>query len=184
MLKLPVPYLSQGDSANLCVPVCLKMVIDYLKEATGDPKIPSFSVRQISKIVRTKSGGTDFPDVEEINERLEKIVPSLEFEVDDRSYQFREIEDELVHQRPAIAWLYISDAEGGCYHAAVVIGYDEVNQRIMLNDPLRGQISMLVGEFMTEWQRTEQMLIRVRLGDRLQRRITEYFEQPEVGGAM
>jgi hypothetical protein len=55
---------------------------------------------------------------------------------------------------------------------------------VMLNDPLRGQISITVGDFMAEWQGTEQSLIRLRLGDRLQRRITEYIEQPEVEEAM
>lgn len=178
-----MPYLSQGDSGNLCVPVCLKMLLDYLKEATRDPKIPSFSVQQIARIVHTKQDGTDFPDVEEINKRLEKTVPSLEFEVDDRSYQFREIEDELLQQRPVIAWLYVRDVDGGSFrHAAVVTGDAKVDQKMMLNDPFRGQISIPVGDFMAEWQRTEQMLIRVKLGDRLQRKMTEYFEQPDVDG--
>ncbi len=183
-MKLPVPYISQGDSGNLCAPACLKMVLDYLREATGDSKIPDFSLRQIAKIVHTKIDGTDFPDIQEINEKLERPIPSLEFEVDDRSHQFREIEDALEHQCPAIAWLHFDTGEGECCHAAVVVGYDRVGQTIMLNDPLRGQITLTVGDFMGEWQRTEQMLIRVKLGDRLQRRITEYFEQPAVEEAV
>jgi ABC-type bacteriocin/lantibiotic exporter with double-glycine peptidase domain len=160
------------------------MVIDYLKEVTGDSKIPSFSIRQIARIVHTKHDGTDFDDIQEINKKLERVVPSLEFEVDSRSYQFREVEAELAHQRPVIAWLYINDEKGGCYHTAVLVGYDRLNQMVMLNDPLRGQISITVGDFMAEWQGTEQSLIRLRLGDRLQRRITEYIEQPEVEEAM
>jgi len=184
LLKLPVPYISQGESGNLCVPACLKMVLDFLREVTGDPKIPSLSVKRIARIVHTGHDGTDFEDVQEINKNLEKTVPSLEFEVDPRSYQFREIEAELAHQRPVIAWLYISDEKRACCHAAVVVGYDRVNQMIILNDPLRGEVSIKVGDLMAEWQRTEQSLIRLRLGDRLQRRITEYIEQPEAEEAM
>ena len=182
-MSLPVPYVSQGDDGNFCVPACLKMILDYLGKATGNPSL-SFSLKQIARIIHTKSDGTDFDDVVDINKRLERVVPSVEFEVNPRPYNFKDIEHELANQRPVIAWLYISDANGGCCHSAVVTGYDRINQKIMINDPLRGQLSMAVGDFMDEWQKTSQTLIRLKLGTRIQRRMTEFTGQPEVEEGM
>ena len=180
MPVLPVPYISQGDSENLCVPVCLKMMLDYLEEVTGDSRIPTPSIRTIARIIGTTPDGTDFNGVAAINKRLERVIPSVAFEVNERSYQFSDIETELAQRRPVIAWIFVSDDKGGgCWHAAVITGYDRQNQAISLNDPMRGQISLTVQQFMAEWVKGDQTLIRLMVGDRLQRKITEYMEQPE-----
>lgn len=176
-MSLSVPYLSQGDEGNLCVPLCLKMVLEYLATATGNTNLSALSVKQIARAVHTKPDGTDFEDVDDINLKLEKIVPSVEFEVNDKRYDFKAIESELARRTPVIAWLYLKDADGSGWHSVVVTGYDRINQRIMVNDPWRGQLSMTVGDFMREWH--NQMLIRLKLGTRIQRRITEFTEQPE-----
>ena len=154
------------------------MMLDYLRKVTGDTRIPSPDVKDIAKIVHTRPDGTDFDDVAAINRKLEAVVPSLAFEVYRKSYQFGDIEAELARQRPVIAWIFLSDKKGGCWHSVVVIGYDKQNQTVSLNDPLRGPISITVGQFMAEWMKAEQTLIRLRVGDRLQRKITEYIEQP------
>jgi hypothetical protein len=176
-MSLGVPYVSDEDG-NLCVPSCIKMVLDYVRNAVqGEVSLPSFELEEIMEIVETQATGTDFMNVRKMNVKLEKTVPSVEFDVNPASRQFRDIEEELAERRPVIAWLYVTIDEDGCYHAVVITGYDRTRQIIMLNDPMRGKIEQQVGQFMAEWQKTGQMLIKLKVGKKVQRKLTEYLEE-------
>ena len=77
MVKLDVERFGQAQPFQ-CVPVCVKMVLEYLRNNHGE-KIPRLSVSKISRIVRTMREGTIPKDVERINGYLSKGNPVVEF---------------------------------------------------------------------------------------------------------
>lgn len=158
------------------------MAIDYVRRVLAEPapQIPSFEVKEIAKIVGTTVTGTELRNVPDINRALERSIPSVEFVVDYVSHDFREIEEELAHYRPVIPWLFIREAGREYEHTLVVRGYEPQQQLIDVNDPQRGNgrpTQMPITQFIEEWEGTERMLIKLKVGARIQRRLTEYMEK-------
>ena len=56
MTELNVPLWGQ-PTRNYCVPTCLKMILEFLRQKYGDA-IPKLSISQIARIVNTQWDGT------------------------------------------------------------------------------------------------------------------------------
>lgn len=77
MVKLDVERFGQAQPYQ-CVPVCIKMILEYLRKNHGDG-IPRVSISKISRIVKTMKEGTIPKDVEKMNDVLCKGNPVVEF---------------------------------------------------------------------------------------------------------
>jgi predicted double-glycine peptidase len=157
------------------------MTLDYVRKVlseSGTPQVPSFELPQIAKIVGTTVVGTELKNVRNMNEALEKAIPSVEFDVDFKSHDFKEIEEELAKSRPCIAWLLVRETGSREYwHSVVIRGFDRRNQTVSVNDPQRGQMDMQTAQFIEEWEGTERTLIKLKVGEKIQRKLTEYMEE-------
>ena len=117
------------------------------------------------------------PNVRNINTALQRAIPSVEFTVDSRPHDFKEIERELARLKPVIPWLLVREPPREYEHTIVVTGYDRVNQQMARsNDPQRssGPSLMDVTQFIQEWEGTERTLIKLKVNQRVQRMITEW----------
>ncbi len=144
------------------------------------PEVPTFEIRHIAKIVRTRDNGTWQPNVRNINTALQRSIPSVEFTVDSKAHDFKEIEQELARSKPVIPWLLIHEPGRDYEHTIVVTGYNRVNQQIAVNDPMpsrsNGPSLMNITQFIEEWEATERTLIKLKVNQRVQRMLTEWVE--------
>ena len=79
MTELNVPLFGQ-PARNYCVPACLKMEIEFLRQKYGDA-IPRLSIGQIARIVNTQWDSTAPKDIENINKYFEAKL-FIEFEAE------------------------------------------------------------------------------------------------------
>jgi hypothetical protein len=71
-LDVPIEYQENGFS---CVPVCILMVLKYLKDRFS-AGFPNLDLDTISEAIKTDEGGTAFEKVKNINELFKKTSPS------------------------------------------------------------------------------------------------------------
>lgn len=157
-----------------CVPACLKMILDYIRPTLDmEENIPIFEVEQIADIVETKEDGTSFEDVRNLNKEILKANPSVEFATR-RQSNIKEIIEEINHRRPIIVGIAIE--ESGVYnHSVVITGIDMGNQLIYYNDPIYGEREEGLGSFMSKWERFDNYIIKLKLGERQQRKLEEWM---------
>jgi len=179
MPKVEVPLYLQPH-IDFCVPTCIKMVLDSLRLAHGE-KIPRLSIRTIRKTVRTQEGrGTTFDDIDRINQRLLPSIPSVKF-CPEFPCEWSTVGKENREGRPIIAWLWIPDDRDpqrirGCGHSVVITDLDESLGEVFYNDPLKGECKEDTGSFISKWEHeaVNRTLIRVEVGERKQREISEF----------
>jgi len=159
----------------------MKMVLEHLRNIYGN-KIPRLSIKTIAKIVRAEiGGGTVFQDVVRINEALLSAEPSVEF-IPEYPCDWKEIVEENEKGKPIIAWVWLSDNRGhGCGHSVVVFEIDRSEGTIYYNDPAHGVIEEDIGKFISKWEHEDvnRSLIKVKVGERIQRKIPEYLKEIE-----
>jgi hypothetical protein len=172
---LDVPVVYQEDDFS-CVPVCIKMVLEFLRVQNRGGYIPNMDVREIAETVATDELGTSLENVRKINEKLVKAVPSLEF-APEVNCGFAELEREIVQGKPVIAWVRIPFS-----HSIVVTGVDTALLTVYYNDPQKGKRQMEMGKFMSSWLEADNVLIKVKVGEKLQRIMPEYVENMEKKG--
>jgi len=117
--------------------------------------------------------GTPLENVDEINKKLQKAVPSVEF-ITKLNCRFEEIENEISEGRPVIAWVKIPYP-----HSIVVTGLNKDLLIIYYNDPELGKKQIEIGKFISAWNRTDNVLVKVKIGEKIQRIIPEYAEKKE-----
>jgi len=172
---LDVPLIYQEKDFT-CVPVCIKMVLDSIRAQNTNGYIPTMNVEEISMTIGTDELGTSLEDVEKINEKLVKAIPSIEF-VAEMNRGFDEIEKEILQGKPVIAWIKIPYA-----HSVVITGVDKTLLTVYYNDPQRGKKQMDMGKFISCWQEADNTLIKVKIGEKIQRIMPEYAEKSEQKG--
>ena len=187
--KLDIPLIRQEDSYS-CVPICLKMILDFLneflKETSSDVVLPSFEVADIAKIVNTREDGTLLDDVKNLNQNKDilRAIPSIEIETK-MLCNLNEIETEVSENRPVIAWLVVSTNGRKFKHSVVVTGLDIENHLIFYNDPFFGKQQANIGSFVSMWEKMDRTLIKVKIGKRKQRLLEEWLRtRTQQGGEM
>ncbi len=171
-LNLDVPLEYQEDDFS-CTPVCIKMVLDYVRKQNPEDYIPNLSVEEISETMGTDELGTPLENVENINEKLQKALPSVEF-VSEMNCSFIEIEKEISDGKPVIAWVRIPHP-----HSIVVTGLNKALLIVQYNDPELGKRQIEMGRFISAWNQNDNVLIKVKIGEKVQRIIPEYAEKKE-----
>ncbi|MGF3573532.1 MAG: cysteine peptidase family C39 domain-containing protein [Candidatus Bathyarchaeia archaeon] len=171
-MNLDVPMEYQEDDFS-CVPVCIKMVLEYVRKHYSSGFIPNLNIKEISEAIETDELGTALENVKKINEKLVKAVPSIEF-VAELNCNFAEIEHEIFNNRPVIAWIKIPFC-----HSVVITGLNKESLIIYYNDPQRGKECMNLGKFMSAWREIDNVLIKVKIGEKVQRILPEYTGKSE-----
>ncbi|MGD0496207.1 MAG: C39 family peptidase [Candidatus Bathyarchaeia archaeon] len=169
---LEVPVVYQEDDFS-CVPACIKMVLEFVRTQNPGAYVPNVETREIGETIGTDELGTSLDDVKKINDKLLKTVPSVEF-VTEMNCSFFEIEKEILQGKPVIAWIKIPYS-----HSVVVTGLDTTLLIVYYNDPQRGKRQMEMGKFISCWGEVDNTLIKVKVGEKLQRIMPEYVPKTE-----
>lgn len=170
--KLDIPLVFQEHDFS-CVPTCIKMVLDFIQEQNPEGYIPEIDLEEVSSAIGTDELGTALENVKNINKKLEKAVPSIEFEAL-MNCNLDEIESEILKGNPVIAWI-----KNPFPHSIVLTGLDKELLVVYCNDPQKGKVRMEMGEFMSAWERMDNVLIKVKIGEKIQRIIPEYSQKGE-----
>jgi len=149
-------------------------------------RAPDLDLEKIGKIIETRKDGT-FPE-KILNLNSEKIseiasaIPSIEFEFKLKSHSMDEIEKELADKQPPIAWIRLYDSEHrkSCAHAVVITDVDKEKGRICYNDPIFGEKSELITDFLARWDEEYRILIKVKIGKKKQRMLEEFGKEKEL----
>jgi len=174
MAQLDVPLILQENDFS-CTPVCIKMVLEYIRKKFVD--IPELDIPTISKALKTDEAGTMFMNLKGINEALLKSFPSVDF-IHGWGHKLEEIEEEIKQaQRPVIAWVYMPSPQGEFPHSIVITDVDRENLLIYYNDPVYGKKQIPLGQFISMWEKSFSILIKVKIGERRQRFIEEYAQE-------
>jgi len=169
---LDVPLEYQEDDFS-CVPVCIKMILEFVRMQNIGGYVPNMTVEEISKAIGTDQDGTPLDTIEAINKKLLKSVPSVEFVVAENC-SFDEADSEILKGRPVIAWVRIPHS-----HSIVVTGIDKDSLIVKYNDPEVGKKQMELGRFISSWNESGNVLIKVKIGEKIQRIMPEYAEKIE-----
>lgn len=172
-LDVPLEYQKNDFS---CVPVCIRMVLEFVRNQNPSGYIPNLNVEEISEAIGTDELGTALENVKKINKKLVKAVPSIEF-VAEINCSFAEVENEILQGKPVIAWVKIPFP-----HSIVVTGLNKESLILYYNDPQKGKVKIEMGRFMSNWNETDNVLIKVKIGEKIQRIIPEYAEKSEQNG--
>jgi ABC-type bacteriocin/lantibiotic exporter with double-glycine peptidase domain len=167
IMPLDVPIEYQDDDFS-CTPVCMKMVLEYVKEkfSSGFPKL---DIAKISEVLKTSAdiGGTTLDNIKNINDEFRKTRPSLEF-VSGINHKIEDIVKEVKdNQLPVIAWLMMPDPNGDYPHSIVITDIDEDNLIIYYNDPVYGKETMSIRDFTDMWDGNSRVLIRIKIGEKV-----------------
>ena len=178
MPKLNVPLWGQ-PSRNYCVPACIKMILEYLRQDYGDD-IPRLSLSKIARIVETQWDGTAPKDVENINKYF-KAKLCIKFKAQFMAH-FPDIEKELAEKRPVIVWINIATFPDLLWHAVIVCGFDPDTNSVFFNDPWDNrEKAEEVGVFIQKW-RTEAKMVKLLISKAEQTSLEAYPKEQLDGG--
>jgi len=172
-----VPIYSQPDNFT-CVPTSLKMVMDYLNATKLASKMQTLSVAEIAKIVNTDILGTEIEDVKNLNSHaaVTQAIPSVEFDASMKPRELEDIEGDIKAGLPPICWITKGKAPYQWKHAVVVTGVDRRTGAVQYIDPAYGALKVeSLQEFTQEWYDSDRVMVRVILGRKESRKITEYM---------
>lgn len=171
--SLNVPLIHQEYNYDY-VPACVKMMIEYLNKEILSIKIPDMTLKQIGKIIDTRSDGTYPHSIEKINKAILGAVPSVEFESKYAPHTFEKIVQEYAKKRPVIAWIRISKSDGDFTHVVVVNGINKDEYLIQYQDPKFGTKVESIGDFITKWSAENRVLAKLILGRRNHKVLTAW----------
>lgn len=175
MTRLGVPHIYQSDGHS-CVPYCLLMVLKALHSKHEGIVVPS--IERISEIIGTTQLGTEFNSIEKINFLIEESIPSVEFKTDTSYPSWDSIVNDLKDQKPVITWIECHDLLGIPFtHSIVIDGYSK--NKVFYKDPLYGIIEENITSFLTKWDAVDRYTIRVKVGERIERKLTEFIKGEE-----
>jgi len=156
------------------------MIFMFVANEFEGSRVPDFDLEKIGKIIETKKDGT-FPDkVLNLNSNkiseLASSIPSIEFELKLSSHTLDEIESEIGDDQPPIAWIRLYDEEHikKCAHAVVITGIERESGQIYYNDPIYGEKTAKITDFVTLWDEEDRVLIKVKIGKKKQRMLEEF----------
>ena len=119
---LEVPYEKYAGT-NWCLPASGAMALNYYKE--------NISQQQIANVVINQNGLGNIT-------KMVKYAKELGFESKYCSLTLEEIKNSLVKNIPVIA-IQDYSLSNSLAHARVIIGYDDIHQEIITNDPTIGE---------------------------------------------
>ena len=156
------------------------MVMEYLNSSgLLTTPLPSFTLREIARIVRTQDG-TLPTDVPLMNPRIEEAIPSVEFEDGMRDRLIGEIVEENNNFRPCIPWMFLTDGVSWTNHAVVVTDISRASNQITYNDPGPPggrETTQPLSAFETVWGRAYTTLVKIQIGKKTRTVLTQFGEK-------
>lgn len=176
--ELEIPIILQQDDYT-CVPCCIKMVLEHLSRVYNT--IPIFELHDIVECIGTTDLGTpNGSNLDNINDMLIKCVPSIEFYRDNSYPRWASIVKDLSDNKPVILWILCQDPAGRYFdHSVVVIGYE--NRKVFYIDPIYGRQEESIDTFLEKWEEVDRFAIRLKVGERIERKLTEYLINEDEG---
>lgn len=186
-IKLNVPLEKQEDDYS-CTPVCMKMVLEYIKYNFSSG-LPDFDSILIGEAIKTKKGttvddgGTTFENIILINEKLKKTRPPLRFSV--IAWQkISRIKKELKNDHPVIVGVMMPSPHGDYGHSKVITGIDdEENLVIYSNDPVYGKEEIPLHDFLLMWGKAYKIMIKIEIGEDNQTSIEDWMKNKKTLGS-
>lgn len=178
---LDVSTIRQRPDRAECVPACLKMVIDYMNAHLLTEPAATLEVSELAAMVKTEYTGTEINDVKRLNGELAimQAAPSLEFDAAEKPREMEDIEEDLKKGLPLIAWIGKGKDPFMWKHAVVIVNVSRSRQWIRYNDPTHGDRKHVdLDEFSKEWYAADRWLVRLILGRRDTRKMTEFVRRP------
>lgn len=142
-----------------CVPVCIKMILDYyIKTSSSPTPPPTFSVKTISDICKFNDKvGVALDDCKEsLSEFLQ--LSGLELSVEEQIH-FDTLVDLIQSRIPAL--VYLQDEEG-FNHAVVVNGINLDSGYVKYLDPLNkdtDETTISLSKFLSKWDKASRITV-------------------------
>lgn len=186
-IKLNVPLEKQEDDYS-CTPVCMKMVLEYIKDNFSSG-LPDLDSTLIGETIKTKKGtglddgGTTFENITLINEKLKKTRPPLKFSIIPWQ-KISGIKKELKNDHPVVVGVMMPSPHGDYGHSKVVTGIDdEENLVIYSNDPVYGKEEIPLQDFLLMWGKAYKIIIKIEIGEENQTSIEDWVKSNEMKGS-
>lgn len=152
---LDVPIIIRDDGIS-CVPTCIEMVLNYLREKR-EMKVPELLFSEICDAIGMDGEGSTLEGVERMNGNCGRVRFATK-----ESGQFDEIRKQLEKENPVIAW--IKEYEDTTLRHSVVIKYVDYSKlEVVINDPAFGERKIPVTEFEAIWRKAANILITLVL---------------------
>jgi hypothetical protein len=138
----------------------------------------TLTVAEIAKIVDTDILGTEIEDVKNLNthEAVTRATPSVEFDASMKPHELEDIERDIKTGLPPICWITKGKAPYQWKHAVVMTSVDRKLGAVQYIDPAYGAIKgESLQEFTQAWYDSDRVMVRVILGRKESRKITEYM---------
>jgi hypothetical protein len=150
------------------------MVIEYLNNSVLATRIADLEIGNIVKIVKCQAMGTRIYDIMNLNdtEELANCFPSVEFKAQMVSRSLEQIIQEINEGRPVITYLVLEDTHPP--HAVVLRGINREGQIAYYNNPYYGYREVALTDFLTCWQRDDNVAVLLEIGKRYEKKLEFY----------
>jgi hypothetical protein len=171
------PEIYQDPDESTCVPVCVKNVLEAMREwVTG---IPNISIAKIGEYIGTDIDGTPvYRNIENINQVLASSIPQIKFETDLGNIRWRTIINDIHVANPlhtpviAVIGQYDTQNLGWMVHSVVILY--AANDYTYYWDPIYGGISEPTNSLFRKWDQMSRFCVRLKHVPRTQRLLEEY----------
>jgi ABC-type bacteriocin/lantibiotic exporter with double-glycine peptidase domain len=170
---------------DYCVPACIKMIYDHLRKIYGEDELPAVLISKIAHTMKTdtKYGGqTIIDNVSLVNKLFETKRFCIKF-IPKYPCEWKIAIDENLKGNPVIAWIWDSnknEPEKGTGHSVVITNINRDLGTVELNDPARGQRSVNIIEFISQWENenVNRTLILLQVERKVETKLQD-FNPPE-----
>jgi len=171
------PEIYQDPNESMCVPVCLKIVLEIMKKTVKG--IPNLSIKKIANLIGTDADGTiPSKNIENINVKLNATSPQINFETDLGDIRWGSIKSDVHEENPlqtpviALIGQYDTQEMGWMKHAVVIL--DAQDDYTFYWDPFYGPISEPTNLFFRKWDQLQRFCVRLIHIPRTQTLLEEY----------
>ncbi|WGM90694.1 MAG: papain-like cysteine protease family protein [Candidatus Bathyarchaeum tardum] len=177
-LSVPLVEPLQEDGFS-CIPRCVKMVLMFIKNFYPQGRVPDFDLEEIGKIIDTRADGTYPNMILNLNSVPEVLaaIPSIEFEYALKWHTLTELETEIGDGQPPIVMIDLKDDQHRCKHAVVITEVNESTNQVYFNDPIYGERSMYIPDFLASWDSWDREVVKIKIGKKKQRMLEEFGNQ-------
>ncbi len=162
-IDLDIHLIKQNPEKQDCVPISLKMMMDFISR--WDEDMPEMSASRIAEALNTDEElGTSLFDITNLNEILDDENCGWRIEIEERG-DLERVLDDLERSLPTGVYIDkrfdLEGVSGILHHAIVVRGYDPKLKHIRCMDPLEEGVKEYPEvDFLRLWERGSGIVLR------------------------